>query len=94
MRFLMARPLRFGLAKGQAFKAVDAGAFDYLTVAEAKRLLNVCNSRFSGHWYQAALETGARYGEWLGSRLPISTPTLAPSHSDNPNLASRVTSLD
>ena len=48
--------------KVKPFKAVDAARIRYLTVAEAKSLLNACNRDFRS-LVQAALETGARYGE-------------------------------
>jgi integrase len=54
--------------KVKPFKAVDAARVRYLTVAEAKRLLNACNPDFRS-LVQAALETGARYGELV--RLTI-----------------------
>jgi len=41
---------------------VAAARVRYLTVAEAKRLLNACNPDFR-RLVQAALATGARYGE-------------------------------
>jgi integrase len=44
------------------FAAVDAARVRYLTVAEAKRLINACDPVFRP-LVQAALETGARYGE-------------------------------
>ncbi len=34
----------------------------YLSVAEARRLVNACDEEFRP-WVRAALETGARYGE-------------------------------
>jgi integrase len=46
----------------EPFAAVDAARVRYLTVAEAKRLINVCDPAFRP-LVQAALETGARYGE-------------------------------
>jgi integrase len=54
--------------KVKPFKAVDAARVRYLTVADAKRLLNACNPDFRS-LVQAALETGARYGELV--RLTI-----------------------
>ena len=44
------------------FKGVDAARVRYLKVADAKRLINSCNPDFRP-LVQAALETGARYGE-------------------------------
>jgi len=46
----------------QPFEDVDAARIRYLSVAEAKRLVNVCEVDFR-RLVQAALETGARYGE-------------------------------
>ena len=44
------------------FKDVAAARVHYLTVAEAKRLINGCDAEFR-NLVQAALQTGARYGE-------------------------------
>jgi integrase len=44
------------------FEEVDAARVRYLTVAEAKRLLNACDPDFR-RLAQAAVATGARYGE-------------------------------
>jgi len=46
----------------EPFEAVDAARIRYLTVAESKRLLNACDPDFR-RLCQAALATGARYGE-------------------------------
>jgi integrase len=46
----------------EPFENVDAARVRYLTVEEAKRLLNACDPDFR-RLVQAALETGARYGE-------------------------------
>jgi integrase len=46
----------------ERFKAVDASRVGYLTVAEAQRLMNACPADFR-RLVQAALATGARYGE-------------------------------
>jgi integrase len=46
----------------EPFENVDAARVRYLTVAEAKRLLNACAPDFR-RLVQAGLETGARYGE-------------------------------
>ena len=48
----------------------------YLTVAEAKRLLNACNPDFRT-LTQAALVTGARYDELAALRQPITNPDSA-----------------
>ena len=46
----------------EPFENVDAARIRYLTIAEAKRLLNASEPDFR-RLVQAALETGARYGE-------------------------------
>jgi integrase len=46
----------------QPFHSVDAARIRYLTVAEAKRLLNTCAVDFR-KIVRAALQTGARYGQ-------------------------------
>lgn len=46
----------------EPFHSVDAARVRYLSVAEAKRLLNACPADFR-KIVQAALETGARYGQ-------------------------------
>ena len=48
--------------KVKPFKKVDAARVGYLTVAEAKRLINACDSDFR-LLVHGALATGARYGE-------------------------------
>jgi integrase len=48
--------------KVKPFKAVDAARIRYLTVAESKRLINACDREFRP-LVQAALYSGARYGE-------------------------------
>jgi integrase len=48
--------------KVKRFKGVDAARLRYLTVPEAKRLINACGPDFR-KLVQAALETGARYGQ-------------------------------
>jgi integrase len=50
------------------FKGVDAARIRYLSVAEAKRLINACAGEFR-RLVQGALATGARYGEL--SRLEV-----------------------
>jgi integrase len=49
-------------ARVEPFENVDAARVRYLTIAEAKRLLNACNPDFR-KLVEAALQTGARYGE-------------------------------
>lgn len=44
------------------FRGVDAARIHYLSIAEAKRLLNACDQDFR-RLVQGALETGCRYGE-------------------------------
>lgn len=48
--------------KVKPFGRVDAARIRYLSVAEAKRLINACDADFRP-LVQAALQTGARYGE-------------------------------
>ena len=48
--------------KVKPFKKVDAARLRYLTIAEAKRLINAAEPDFR-LLVQAALQTGARYGE-------------------------------
>ena len=55
--------------KVKPFRKVDAARVRYLTVAEAKRLINACDPDFRP-LVQAALYTGARYGELI--RLTVS----------------------
>src|SRR5208282_5590657 len=45
-----------------AFKGVDTARVRHLTVEEARRLINACDPDFR-NVVQAALQTGARYGE-------------------------------
>jgi integrase len=48
--------------KVRPFQAVDTARIHYLTIAEAKRLINACDPDFR-RLVQAALQTGCRYGE-------------------------------
>jgi integrase len=48
----------------EPFENVDAARLRYLTVAEARRLINGCKPEFRP-LVQAALQTGARYGELI-----------------------------
>jgi integrase len=64
------------------FAGVNAARLRFLTIAEAKRLVNACASDFR-KLVQAALETGARYGEL--ARLKV-----ADFHADNGTVAIRV----
>jgi integrase len=66
----------------EPFEAVDAARIRYLTVAEAKRLLNACDADLRP-LVQAALETGARYGE-------LTRLTVADFRPDTGTVAIRV----
>src|SRR5262249_45918719 len=46
----------------EPFENVDAARIRYLTVVEVKRLINACDPQFRP-MVEAALQTGARYGE-------------------------------
>ena len=48
--------------KVKPFRSVDTARQRYLSVAEARRLINACDPEFRP-LVQAALQTGARYGE-------------------------------
>jgi integrase len=48
--------------KLKPFRRVDASSLHYLSITEAKRLINACDPGFRP-LVQAALQTGARYGE-------------------------------
>jgi integrase len=63
----------------EPFEEADAARVRYLTVAEAKRLLNVCNPDFRG-LVQAALTTGARYGELIALRASDFNPDSGTIH--------------
>jgi integrase len=52
----------------EPFENVDGARVRYLTVAEAKRLVNASDSEFRP-LVQAALQTGARYGELAGLQV-------------------------
>lgn len=56
--------------KVKPFENVDASRSRYLTIAEAKRLINACESDFR-RLVEAALQTGARYSEL--ARLKVSS---------------------
>ena len=66
----------------EPFENVDAARIRYLTIAEAKRLLNASESDFR-KLVQAALETGARYGE-------LAQLTVADFNTDAKTVAIRV----
>jgi integrase len=72
------------------FKSVEAARIRYLTVAEAKRLINACQGEYR-RLVQGALATGMRYGELArltvadfnpdnGSLLVYRSKTGAPRH--------------
>ena len=67
----------------EPFENVDAARVRYLTIAEAKRLLNASEPDFR-RLVQAALQTGARYGE-------LARLTVADFNSDAGTVAIRVT---
>lgn len=78
--------------KLKPFRDVEVARIRYLSVAEAHRLLNACDSDFRP-LVRAALDTGCRYSELM--RLEARTtsmPTPAPSPFANPRAVSRVTS--
>jgi integrase len=54
--------IRPRLRKVKPFKGVDTARLRYLTIDEAKRLVDVCDSNFRP-LVEAALQTGARYGQ-------------------------------
>jgi integrase len=57
----------------EPFEKADAARVRYLTVIEAKRLLNACDPEFR-RLAQAALVTGARYGELAALRVADFNP--------------------
>jgi integrase len=57
----------------EPFEEADAARVRYLTIAEAKRLLNACDPDFR-RLAQAALVTGARYGELTALRASDFNP--------------------
>jgi integrase len=63
----------------EPFEEVDAARARYLTVAEAKRLLNACDAYFR-RLAQAALVTGARYGELTALRASDFNPDSRTVH--------------
>jgi integrase len=66
-------PLDEAWRRVEPFEEVDAARVRYLTVAEAKRLLNACDPDFR-RLAQAALATGARYGELVALRASDFNP--------------------
>jgi integrase len=63
----------------EPFEEADAARVRYLTVAEAKRLLNACDPDFRA-MAQAALVTGARYGELAALRAADFNPDSGTVH--------------
>jgi integrase len=63
----------------QPFEEVDAARVRYLAVAEAQRLLNACGPDFRT-LAQAALATGARYGELIALRASDFNPDSGTVH--------------
>jgi integrase len=63
----------------EPFAEVDAARVRYLTVTEAKRLLNACSEEFR-RLAQAALATGARYGELAALRAADFNPDSGTVH--------------
>ena len=61
------------------FKKVDAARQRYLTVAEAKRLINACDPDFR-LLVRAALQTGARYGELVRLLVSDFNPDVGTLH--------------
>jgi integrase len=61
------------------FEQADAARARYLTVAEAKRLLNACDLDFR-RLAQAALVSGARYGELAALRVSDFNPDSGTVH--------------
>lgn len=61
--------------KVKPFKKVDAARIRYLTVAEAKRLINACDPDFR-LLVRAALCTGCRYGELANLRVADFNPDV------------------
>ena len=69
--------------KVKPFKSVDVGRIRYLSVAEAKRLINASSPEFRP-LVQAALQTGCRYGELISLEVRdfnSDAGTLAIRHS-------------
>jgi len=66
----------------EPFKGVDVPRLRYLSVAEAKRLINGCADEDFRRLVQAALATGCRYGELCGL-------TVADFNSDGGTVAIR-----
>jgi integrase len=65
--------------KVKPFTGVDAARIRYLTVAEAKRLINACEPAFR-KLVEAGLQTGARYGELAALRAHDFNPDAGTVH--------------
>jgi integrase len=63
----------------EPFEEVDAARIRYLTIGEAKRLLNACDPDFR-RMTQAGLATGARYGELTALRASDFNPDSGTIH--------------
>jgi integrase len=63
----------------EPFEEVNAARVRYLTISEARRLLNSCESDFR-RLAQAALATGARYGELISLRASDFNPDSSTIH--------------
>ncbi len=63
----------------QPFKEADAARVGYITVAEAKRLINAAQGGFR-HLVQAALFTGCRFGELAALRVHDFNPDSGTLH--------------
>jgi Phage integrase family len=75
----------------EPFEEADAARVRYLTVAEAKRLLNACDPDFRA-MAQAALVTGARYGELAALRVADFNPDSGTVHVRTSNSGRGATS--
>ena len=64
----------------EPFEEADAARVRYLTIAEAKRLINASPEDFRS-LVQVALATGCRFGNWPCCRSRILMPIAAPSTS-------------
>jgi integrase len=63
----------------EPFKDVDAARVRYLSIAEVQRLVNACNGAFR-RLVQAALATGARYGELASFKVSDFNPDSGTVH--------------
>jgi integrase len=72
-------PSNVAWTRVQPFRGVDAARARYLTVAEAQRLVNACDPDFRS-LAQAALATGARYGELAALEVHDFNPDTGTIH--------------